>query len=239
MYRAIRAAFGFLTVLPVSAGSEILDDLKRAVKFFPLVGAFYGGVTWLLLRFFIRFLPAELAAGVVLFMVICLNGGMHLDGWADTADALGSRESSRSLEIMKDSRLGSFGGAAICFLLIGMVFSLSRLAAQPVTVFVAVSALSRWCMSWQIYRRPSVSRGVLQGLLPGRRKWDPWVSAFLTAAFVAPAGLKGLMLFGSALAALIFMNRLTEKRFGGITGDTLGALNELAELSCYILLNIT
>ena len=106
----------FLTRLPVPAYRFEPDMVMGAAKFYPIVGALVGlgavAIEWLLRAH----LPAAVVAAVVLAYFVVLTGGMHEDGLADTADGLGAGgERKRVLEIMRDSRIGSFGTLAIVF----------------------------------------------------------------------------------------------------------------------------
>jgi adenosylcobinamide-GDP ribazoletransferase len=238
MIRSFRVAVGFLTRLPVNPREFKPTDLGDAVRFFPLVGIFYGFLTWGLFQLGTRFMTVGIAAWFTVFSSAFFNGCIHWDGFADTADGLGGRDPEQSRAIMKDSRLGAFGAMALIFLIIGKIYALQGLSSYPVTVFVAIAVLSRWGMACQIYTQPSVSKGLLKAFQPKNIKLDFCLATVLTMVIISFAGLLCLLFSAVVLATLVIGNYFIRKRFGGITGDILGAGNELMELICWLILNI-
>src|SRR4051812_12943574 len=108
------AALAFLTRIPVGRWVALgADDVGRGVAFFPVVGAAVGALAGLAAEGLDGPLPALVAGGLGVAAALVLTGALHLDGLADTADAFGSGDRPRRLEIMRDSRIGSFGAAAI------------------------------------------------------------------------------------------------------------------------------
>jgi adenosylcobinamide-GDP ribazoletransferase len=237
MFRSLRLAVGFLTRLPVNPREFKPTDLGAAVCFFPVVGIIYGFLTWGLFTLGTRYTTEGIAAWLTVFGVAFVNGYIHWDGFADTADGLGSLDPERSRAIMKDSRLGAFGGMALIFLIVGKIVALQGLSKYPVTVFIAIATLARWGMACQIYTQPSVSEGLLRAFKPQRGKRDFWLATALTVIIISFAGLISLFFLAVVLITLVIGNCFIRKRFGGITGDILGACNELMELICWCVLN--
>ena len=139
---------------------------------------------------------------------------------------------------MKDSRLGAFGGIALVILIIGKIVTLQGLNTYSLAVFIAIAALSRWGMAIQMYTQPSVSKGLLQAFQTRNTRRDCWVATILMLIMISFAGWVSLLLLATVLATLMISNLFIRKRFGGITGDILGAHNELLELVCWFVLNI-
>lgn len=238
LFRSLRTAIGFLTILPVGPRDVKPEDLGGSVKFYPLVGTLLGGMVWGLWWLFSRIFTGDIAAWLTVFGGAALSGWIHWDGWADTADGLGAKDPQKSLAIMKDSRLGSFGAIAIVFLILGKVLLIPKLMATGIFTTLSLFTLSRWVMAFQIYTQPSVSRGLLQSF-PIHRKYFDLGIATLTMAFVIGCGWPySLILLAVTLLILPLVNWVVKKRFGGITGDVLGAVNELVELTGLMMLNI-
>src|SRR5258706_5627486 len=129
--KGLRLALGFLTILPMRVNNIQPGDLGRAAGWFPVVGLLLGLVlsasNWLLLRVF----PPALAGGLVVALWAALTGGLHLDGLADCGDGLlASATPERRLEIMRDPRLGAFGGLVLAGFLILKVLATGALPAQ-------------------------------------------------------------------------------------------------------------
>ncbi|MDU5948969.1 MAG: adenosylcobinamide-GDP ribazoletransferase, partial [Paenibacillus macerans] len=121
----ILAAFQFLTRFPVRAELDFTPELlRRSVRYYPLVGAAVGLSVWAAAVLSAWLLPPLPAAVLALIVWVWVTGGLHLDGWMDTADGLLSyRPREKMLEIMKDSRVGAMGVLA-CVLLLMLKASL-------------------------------------------------------------------------------------------------------------------
>lgn len=238
MLRSIRVAVGFLTVLPLSPRQFREDDLGNSVRFFPLVGAIYAVLTWGLLNLLTRVLSPWVASWLTVFALAALNGWIHWDGFADTADGMGAREPQKRLAIMKDSRLGAFGVIALAFLIIGKVVLLVNLMGLNFLSFLPVFVLSRWVMAMQIYTQPSVSQGLLKAFRISHRNLNIIVNSGLMLIAVWFGRPVSFALLGASYLTFLGMSRMAAKRLGGITGDILGASNELTEIVCLLILSI-
>lgn len=241
-FRDLRVAFGFLTIFPVNPKELKPVDLGNAVKFFPVVGAIYGLIIWGLLQFFSKIFTVNIAAWLTVFAGATLNGYIHWDGFADTADGLGSHDPQKSLIIMKDSRLGAFGAIALNFLILGKIFTISKLMVAGLFTSMSIFTLSRWFMAFQIYTQASVSKGLLQNFQIKRKYFDLGIATIIMAMVISAGwladGWQNLILLAVTLLLLPCLNWFIKKRFTGITGDILGAGNELVELICLLLLNV-
>jgi adenosylcobinamide-GDP ribazoletransferase len=164
-----------------------------------------------------------------------VTGGLHEDGWADVFDGFAaSRQRERILEVMKDSRIGSSGALALGLLVLG---KLTALAALPPTVvptaLVAAHTLSRWS-SLPLLRGLAHARpeGGMARPLAGHVTGYRLAAGTAAALLITAVGLRGATLPAVAgAAAVTFAARLFfRRRLGGITGDCLGATNQLVEL---------
>lgn len=229
-------ALTFLTKLPWPwPGPADEEALARSLFWFPWVGALLGLAFWGAWLGLTKILPGPAAAGVLLALVVLITGGLHLDGLADTADGLGGgRTPADALTIMKDSRVGAFGVISLIVVLL-LKFSLFLSLAgtggtRPLLLFPVIS---RWGMVLLAYLSPYArpEGGLGQAMTLGvSRKLA--ISASLSAGVLALLfyGIKGLVLFGVA-GLLVWLGSLYfRKRLGGITGDVLGATNEILEV---------
>jgi adenosylcobinamide-GDP ribazoletransferase len=238
MFKTLRTAVGFLTILPVSPKRLEPVNMGRAVALFPLVGLIYAVTAWGGLKLFSQIFSIEVASFLTVFLLIILNGGIHIDGFIDCFDGLGGRTPEQRRAIMKDSRIGAFGGVALGFLLIGKVVLLKSMQGRPLDLFIMLFGVSRWAMAFQIYTQTSVSEGILKGFLIEKSR----SGLVIASGLILLAGFwtfpTGLILIGLTLLTLILFNFSVKRKFGGITGDILGATNELVELICLFFLNI-
>ena len=232
-------AWQFLTAvaLPLAMPAEP-RHLGRALACFPLIGALIGVVLAALDVGARRLLPAGPASAVVLAASVLLTGGLHLDGLMDTADgAFGARTVERRLEIMRDSRVGSYGVLAGALALLLKYACLVELPPPlRLSALVLVPVAGRWAMAGAVvflpYARP-------EGL-GAAFKAGGHVSHVLAATAIAVAVawwafvLPGLVLLGVAGLVAWVVARYLAGKLGGLTGDGYGAVNEAVEV-CLLL----
>jgi adenosylcobinamide-GDP ribazoletransferase len=186
-------------------------------------------------------LPPGLAAGLALAALVLLTGALHEDGLADTADGLwGGQTRDRRLEILRDSRIGTYGVVALVLVLGLRWQALVLLVADPcalATAMVAAAALSRAAMAGVAAALPHARADGLSVSTGRPRAGAVALGALLAAALAV--GLVGVAVVGAALAAALaaaLIARLALARIGGQTGDILGASQQLAEIAVLIAL---
>lgn len=228
-------ALSFLTVVPVPPRllKGAAFDLGRAAGWFPLaggaVGALAGGVAAGLR------VPLGAAPSAVLAVVsgVLLTGGLHQDGLADSADALGARGGSlRRLDAMRDSAVGAFGVLALVLWALLLVSVLSALpAARVLRTLVAAGAAGRLAIIVHRLAAPPARRDGLGAALAPRRAATA-LGTLLTAGIcllsVGPA--RSALVLALCLASGVLTGRLARRGAGGSTGDTLGAAAALTEV---------
>lgn len=237
MLRDLKVALLFLTRFPIQMdGAVSMRDLAAAVYAFPLVGAVVGLLAglayWVAIWIGLPALPAALIAIVALMV---MTGALHEDGLADTADGLGGDNRARALEIMADSRIGSYGALALMVSLLGRLIALAPMwdPRQVTVVLVCAAMASRAMMPVVMLLQPS-ARG--EGLAASTGRPEPvrvMIGAFL--AIAAAVALLPLAVAVPALVASVVASMLVAvwlgRRLGGCTGDTLGAVQQIAELA--------
>ena len=222
-----------LTIIPVSGRES--EKLSSSLAWFPVVGLLLGlllfgfGTLWNLL---VEDWPGG-GAILVLLADIYLTRGLHLDGLADWADATGGpRNREARLAIMKDSHLGTFGVIALILVLLSKWVALERvLHTDSLLGVLPAMVVSRSMMVELIallpYARPDsgMAKPFVEGIMPRQRVWSHVIALGVCLCF----GPMGTALFfigwtGARLLATIF-----QRMFNGITGDLLGATNEIVE----------
>ena len=237
-------ALSFLTILPVDQGlPQEGKTLARSMAFFPLVGLVIGlllALGYFLLSFlFPKPLALWLTIGLLAFLTRCL----HLDGFADTVDGLasgGTRE--KVLEVMRDSRIGAFGVIGLILLIGAKYLTLDQIANPSIPYsLILMAVIGRNSMVMVCYRSPyaRLSEGLGKPFAEnlGAREM---ILSFASASGIVLLlmGLKGIVVFLAICLFCLGYRFFFIKKLGGITGDTLGAANELAELLCLVLLVI-
>lgn len=227
-------ALQFLTAVPlpvsVPAGAR---HLGRSTIFFPLVGALLGLALAALDATLRLALPVAVSTAVLLIVGTLLTGGLHLDGLMDTCDGLfGGRTRERRLEIMRDSRVGSYGvlaGGLQLLLKYAALLSLPD-GARGAALVVALTS-GRWAMSAAIWGFPYArADGLGRAFKDAVRASDVALAALLAlgVCWAAMDVLGPGLLVGAGLLAGLG-GAWMARRLGGLTGDCYGALNEVVE----------
>lgn len=240
--KRLLAAIAFLTRLPAPRNLIFeAGDIGRATIFFPLVGALIGLIQIVALQVFPvaareNTLKAVLIAALLVVVNVFVTGALHLDGLADMADGFGGgRDRARTLEIMRDSVIGSFGAVALILLLILKITAIAALLENAAAwkFLIVAPALGRWATvplgKFLPYARKS---GGLGQSITDFVGWNELVGAtFLTAIILF--GLldwqNAAILWLVAVSITVLIGRLCQKKIGGITGDTMGANTEICE----------
>lgn len=235
-----RHAVGFLTRIPVPFGPDEAPRLTAAAPWFPLVGAGVGALGGGVLAL-TALLPgadeAGVAAALGLAATAVATGALHEDGLADTADGLGVLgDRARRLEVMRDSRIGTFGALALLvWLLVGWSALRPLPTGDAVLALVAAGALSRWAiLVHALLGRPARPDGAIHALRVG-----PVAGIAATAVAALAAGLAlgpgtGAIALGVAALAGAGTALGVRRALGGITGDTCGAAAALAQVAVLV-----
>jgi adenosylcobinamide-GDP ribazoletransferase len=231
----LAVAFVLLSRLPVPHLPETAFARgAEAVWAYPVVGAVLGGIATLVgMALLLAGAPGPVAAGVLLAVLTAMSGAMHEDGLADTADGFwGGHSFERRLEIMADSRIGTFGTLALIFATGLRWAAIAVLLPAAPGAVVAAAALSRAAMPVVMHVLPQSRAGGLSHSV-GRPK-RPTVLAGLVVAVAlgaASAGLPALAAVPAVLVVLAGMILLARRKIGGQTGDVLGAVQQVSEIA--------
>lgn len=230
-------AVAFFTRIPVPASVEFSQaSLNRASRYFPavgwLIGALCATALWLLMLVF----PQDVAVLISIAISLLLTGCFHEDGLADTCDGLGggwTRE--QKLSIMKDSRIGTYGAAALWVSLTLKFVVLSQLI-NPVLALLVAHPLSRIIPTVFIAAMPYVSDVDTSKAKPlaesgsGADTAIAIITGLIALMFINNPFIILFVLLVLAGVAYVFLKR----QIGGFTGDALGAVQQVSELAIYL-----
>ncbi|MDD2585886.1 MAG: adenosylcobinamide-GDP ribazoletransferase [Syntrophomonadaceae bacterium] len=233
--KAFQVAVSFLTRIPVlGVGNVQSNTLSKSIIFFPIVGGIIGAViagVYLLLE---PFVPRSVLSVFIVAVPIFMTGGIHFDGLLDTSDGIFSgRSRERSLEIMRDSRVGSMGviaGILNVFLRYSVLIELPGailpmlLITQPVT--------GRWVMAMAVYFFPYARKegGLGQGFTTKKEISNIIISSLFALVIILVAnGISGIVIALIAVSVALLIACWVAGKLGGLTGDVYGCLNEVAE----------
>lgn len=227
----LRTATTFLTRLPVGPRGAVPKDLGRSLPWFPVVGAFVGLVAAAAYLGTRELAGPAVAAVTSVAVSVLLTGALHEDGLADLADALGARDRTHALEILRDPAHGTFGTLALVLSIVGRISALATLrGGTVVAVLVGAHVLSRAAAALLLLGSPARLDGLAASY---SRTVTPFhVGAAVLAAVILAGAVLGVWAAAAAgLAALaaVAAGRIAHRRLGGITGDVLGAAQQGAE----------
>jgi adenosylcobinamide-GDP ribazoletransferase len=230
------AALQFLTIVPLPRRfSPDERALGGSLPFFPVVGLLIGAAVALADWGLGQLLPVPVTSVLAVILLIAASGGLHIDGLADTADGFFSaRPRERILEIMRDSRTGPMGVAAIvCIVALKIALLASVTGPWRWWVLLLMPVAGRCALPIQMALLPYVRpEGGLAGVFHanGSRGHALWALLFLVAAGGLAGGWPGLIASIAAFALSLGVALWSSRKIGGLTGDTLGAACELTEL---------
>jgi adenosylcobinamide-GDP ribazoletransferase len=227
-------ALRFLTIIPMPGMPPMAEQsIARSIPLFPLAGAVIGallvglglacGVLW---DTWVRSVLIVVGWGIV-------TAGLHLDGLSDTFDAVMSwRTRERKLEIMKDSRIGAMGALALIAVLALKVTWLHAAGDGWARAVWLAPVLGRWADTYGIFRFPPARAGGLGREFQAQARRGDFVIATATAAGLAIilAGPRGMLALALVWGVSSWLARWWTRDLGGLTGDTYGALCEIAEV---------
>ncbi|MDH5720518.1 MAG: adenosylcobinamide-GDP ribazoletransferase [Spirochaetia bacterium] len=233
MYSSFLTALRTLTVFNLPGKSQ--DNYAQSLIWFPAIGFFLSLLFWLSVLIFktANVVSSELIAVFILLLSVIFTRGLHLDGLADWADGFfGAYEKNKILAIMKDTHIGVFGMIALLLIPLIKLISIARLIDHNNEMFLFMPfAISRTGMVLLAVFLPYArSQGTGYNIVT-RAKTAHFVAALMVSAltlyvllnFTGVAFLSGGMLFTALLGFWFY------KKIGGVTGDLLGASNEIIE----------
>jgi adenosylcobinamide-GDP ribazoletransferase len=256
--RSLVAAFTFLTRLPVGGlATHDASDLPLSVVYFPIVGLAVGLLGGLAFDVAVQLWALPLAILLSMAATVFATGAFHEDALADSFDGFGggwSRE--QVLAIMKDSRVGSYAlvgvvltlgikAAALWMISVAGAVESGRVAVAPVVrVLIAGHVLGRWSSVPLIWRyayvrttqdgeRPSAGKPFIDGVTAQRVYAATAIAALIV---VVALGWRSLVACGVAVLVTALAGAYFNRRIGGITGDALGAANQVVEVCVYLAL---
>ncbi len=253
-YAELAAAISFLTLLPIPGPEQLFrsQSTQQATPtvriglgsgYFPLVGLLLALVLSLLVIALRSFMPQLALSTLLVVVLVLLTGGLHLDGLMDSCDGLfGGSTPERRLEIMRDSRVGSFAvlGAA-CALLLEVTFLASLQGRLLIPALLIALPTSRWTMVLASRVFPAArSTGLGATFRQLVTSWRLILAAVTVLIIVLLAGrLVGLIVLVVTTLVALALGVWITRRLGGNTGDTYGAIAEVTEVVALLLLVIS
>jgi adenosylcobinamide-GDP ribazoletransferase len=243
MLKEIKNLFSFLTAIPVSMDQDMLTDAAKGMFLFPLIGAFIGSLAGLFGWVTLQYLPSLLVGALVLGFLLLITGLHHTDGLLDFGDGIMAHGSpERKIEIMHDQLTGAGGLSLGIMTFLITAFSITKLSENVIVQgLVVVEISAKLSMVVGAWAGKIVHRGMSSSFLEAMhgKKGTTRLVIALTISFaiaVLLLWLTGFIVVLAAIIASLIMVEISHRHFKGVTGDVLGATNELARMVSLITL---
>jgi adenosylcobinamide-GDP ribazoletransferase len=243
MLKEIKNLFSFLTTIPVTMDEDMLTDAAKSIFLFPLIGAFIGFLAGLFGWVTSQFLPSLVVGALVLGFLLLITGLHHTDGLLDFGDGIMAHGSpERKIEIMHDQLTGA-GGLSLGI----MTFLITALSIAELGTSVIIQGL----VVVEVSAKLSMVIGACAGKAVHQGMSSPFLEAMhgkkgtarLVAALAISFGIAvpllwfaGVIIVLAAIIASLVMVEISHRHFNGVTGDVLGATNELTRMVSLITL---
>ena len=238
----IVCAFTFLTVFPIPFEKEC-DNFSKTAWVWPIIGAFIGIVAAsIIIVLQIAGTPSLVTAVIAMIIIVATTGALHEDGLADTIDGIfGGNTPEQRLEIMKDSRLGTYGSLALMLVLL-LRFSCLAVLFQEGKIYgplIAGCVISRAGMAMAMHLLPAATNVGLSASSgqPSRNN----ITVVLCITILIALSCVGIAILPAIILAFLsgtILCLVAYKCLGGQTGDVLGALQQVVEVSVLVVLAI-
>lgn len=234
-------ALSMYSRIPVPRVDWEKENMRYAMCFFPMIGVVIGAVMYLAGWLLDKTSVGGLFRGVVFTLIpIIITGGIHMDGFMDTMDALGSwGDREKKLEILKDSHAGAFAILGMGCYLMWSVAVWSELSAEVLGVCSVSFVLSRALSGFSVVTFPAArNSGLLKMFQDGAQKKVVRITMclYVAAAVIMMAMMDARAMTGAvtgAMIAFLYYIVVSRKQFGGVTGDLAGFFLETAELAMF------
>ncbi len=229
--KTLGLAFGFLTTLPIRTPQSQPSDLGRAAVWFPFIGVIMGALLLLAQVMLSHLFAPWLVAALIVAVWALLTGGLHLDGLADCGDGLlAAMPPERRLEIMRDPRLGTFGGVSLMLHLLLKTFAIAALPVPSIMALLLAPTIARWLILI-VAKQPSARPGGLGAAFAQGLQRNVYAgAAILPIVLIILGSWRAIVAVALAHLAALLIIRLARSRLGGVTGDVLGLTVEATEL---------
>ncbi len=230
MIKGFILSLQFFTRIPMNKQIDFnKENLKYSVFYLPLVGFIIGGLAGLVFYFLSPY-NLMIASFITLLMTIILTGGLHIDGLSDTFDGFFSnRDKERTLEIMKDSRIGAFGVLSIVLIVLFKFILIFNITNLPLVLALSF-ANSRLVIAWIIStKKSSKSKGLGKMFNDSNPKNLVLVSGIIYCIILIFLDIKYLIPLLINFILGQYISYVSYKKIDGLTGDVYGSIIELGE----------
>ncbi|MFQ5920562.1 MAG: adenosylcobinamide-GDP ribazoletransferase [Nitrososphaerales archaeon] len=241
MVEQLRAMLSFLTILPVGRDYDV-EYLAKNMFLFPLAGVIIGLLLGSLGFGLSLAIPGLVVGLIVTAALFLLTGSHHTDGLADFADGLMAKgDTDLKRDVMRDPSIGSAGMMVLLLYLAGSVIAISLMSDFLLfRVLIASEVISKFVMVFLAYRGTAAWEGIGSPFTEHMKSTSKFLAAgtiTISLAYVL-GGLPGLLALGVAVVIGFILLKVSNRSFGGVSGDVFGASNEITRVSSLIILAV-
>jgi len=244
VFRSMQAIISFLTIIPATRHSATIDiySVAKFMYLFPIAGAIIGIIVGIFAYSISLYVPPLLLGLFVTAALVIITGASHTDALADFADGLVTKgEKEDKHNAMLDPAVGSAGAISLVLYVVGMIIALSSFHLEGLKLLISIvvaEAIAKYVMVLQAHIALSAWDGFsspFTASMKDRRKLLAATAIITLIVVVSGSGYYGIMSLGGSTLIGIIMNYISKRIFGGISGDVLGASNELTRLSSLVI----
>jgi adenosylcobinamide-GDP ribazoletransferase len=226
----------FLTQVPVRTERIQPHHVSDSYYFYPIIGLLVGAAAVLVRRTLMMIFPVPFSIALVLAFLIWISGGLHEDGLADVADAMGGGWTRDDrLRIMKDSRIGAFGASMLMLALLAKYAALTSMNPTRLDASIVIAQmLGRWAFLPMGYFNLCAHEGLGSEFMKGLTARAVTVASVVSlAGTIMLCRIQGLVALALSVVIIIFASLYFRRRIGGVTGDCFGATFQFVEIATY------
>lgn len=226
----------FLTRIPININLPCeLENFKKGVSFLPVVGSIIGLIQFMTFSLLKILLPMDICAVLTVAVGVVITGAIHIDGFGDTCDGFFAfKTSDRIIEIMKDSRIGTYACIAIILDILIRVFSIKAIGELNLLHGILLAPIiSRTLLAFLFsIGKTAKAKGTGNFFIGNCGKKEVIIAFLICLIITLPiiGVIKGIIIIAFLIMMVLLFNMYCKSKIGGLTGDTLGAANELMEI---------
>jgi len=248
VFRWVQAIISFLSIIPTTRDSTNIDiySVAKVMFLFPVAGAIIGTIVGIF-AYAISFYIQPLFLGVLVTgVLVIITGVNHTDALADFADGLVTKgEKEAKHNAMLDPAVGSAGAISLVLYVVGMIIALSSFHLEGLKLLISIvvaEAIAKYVMVLQAHIALSAWDGFsspFTASMKDRRKMLASTAIIILILMLTGGGYAGIMSLGGSVLIGLIIHYISKRSFGGISGDVIGASNELTRLSSLIIFSST
>ncbi|ADK16594.1 MULTISPECIES: adenosylcobinamide-GDP ribazoletransferase [Clostridium] len=230
----------FMTRIPINKSFSCeQENFRRGTVFMPVIGLLVGGIQWIVYKLCIMVLPVNVSVAIILLLGIIITGALHLDGLGDMSDGFFAfKGNDKIIEIMKDSRIGTYACATIVMDIILKYSLLCSIVPRFSFIIIAAPVIGRFSIVFIAFiGRTAKKTGTGNFFIGNIGKLQMFLALVVTIAILL-CGMNpkyAAIMIPAALIMALLINVFCNKKIGGLTGDLFGADNEMVEILTMII----